>query len=113
MSSHELLELFGARIVDDPEARTRNVYIDFPPEGGAVAKAMRGGERPELEQMVAQIANESGVLRAAFVPNAETDRYESRLFLSAARQREFEQEQRARCTPKVIEPGSLYSTWNQ
>lgn len=113
MSSHEMLELFGARVVDDAEARTRTIHIDFPPENGAVAKAMRCGERPELEQMVAQIANESGVLRAAFVPNAETDRYESRLFLSAAKQQEYEDEQRRARVTKVIEPGSLYSTWNQ
>lgn len=94
MSSHELLELFGARIVDDPEARTRTVCIDFAPENGAVAKAMRGGERPELEQMVAQAANEMAVIRTAFVPNADTDQYDSRIFLSASRQRKYEDEQR-------------------
>lgn len=94
MSSHELLELFGARVVDDIKARTRTVHIDFAPENGAVAKAMRGGERPELEQMVAQAANEMAVIRTAFVPNADTDQYDSRIFLSASRQREYQEEQR-------------------
>lgn len=89
MSSYELLELFGAAIVDDPAAKTRTIRFDFPPEDGAVAGELRGGERPEWKRMLAQIANETAVLRAAQVQGADADEYGSQLFLPMWREREF------------------------
>src|SRR5262245_35368973 len=64
MSSFELLELFGASVVDDLKAKTRTIRIEFAPEDGEIANALRGGDRPEWQQMLAQAANEIQVLRA-------------------------------------------------
>ncbi|MGV7585228.1 hypothetical protein PJN38_24200 [Mycobacterium kansasii] len=113
MSSYELLELFGADVVEDPDDDTRFIIrVDHPPEDGALATALRGGERCEWQQMLAQAANELAVLRAAKVPEAQADEYESRLFLSAARYRQHAEDHRRRHAPND-QPGSLYSTWNQ
>ena len=119
MSSHELLELFGARVVEDAETRTRTVFVDFPPENGAVAKVLRGGERSELEQMVAQTANELAVLRAAYVPNAQADQYDSRFFLTAARRREYHAEreqlraEREQARDGDFDDDSMAAMWHQ
>ncbi|AXN50934.1 hypothetical protein DSM43518_02021 [Mycobacterium marinum] len=113
MSSYELLELFGADVIEDPDDETKLVIrVDWPPEDGALATALRCGERSELRQMVAQCANELAVLRAAKVPEAQADEYESRLFLSTAKYREQADDHRRRSVPNN-EPGSLYSTWNK
>lgn len=87
MSSRELLELFGVTVDDDPKAKVRTITIDWPPEDGAVALAMRGGERPEWQQMTAQIANESSVLRATYAQGATAEDYAARLWLSRAMER--------------------------
>lgn len=71
MSSYELLEL-----------------LEFMPEEGALAKAIRGGERPDWQQMLAQIANETAVLRASQVQGVDSSDYGSRLWLSLAKIRE-------------------------
>lgn len=89
MSSYELLELFGVSFHDDPVAKVRTIRVDFAPENGELAKAMRDGERPEWQQMLAQSANETAVLRAAYVPDAQSDEYGSRLFFPVPKLREF------------------------
>lgn len=141
MSSYELLELFGAEVDDivtiggaefDPDTlivtsrgwstvgliadkKTRTIRVDFPPEDGALALAMRGGERAEWQQMLAQSANELAVMRATFAPDAQADEYDARLFLSAARARHYEAEaaEAAADNNNSGEPGGLYSLWQQ
>lgn len=66
MSSYELLELFGVCVEDDPDTRTRSISVDFAPEDGAVAKAMRGGRWSERELIVAETFNELARLRASY-----------------------------------------------
>lgn len=66
MSSYELLELFGVSFVDDEESRTRSIKVDFAPEDGAVAKALRGGAWSEAELIRAETFNEIARLRASF-----------------------------------------------
>lgn len=89
MSSYELLELFGVSVTDDAKTETRTIRIDFAPDDGELAKAMRDGERPEWQQMLAQTANETAVLRAAYVPDAQSSEYGSRLFFPIPKMREF------------------------
>lgn len=140
MSSYELLELFGAEVddivtvggaefdADTPivtsngwstvariaDEKTRTIRVDFPPEDGALALAMRGGERAEWQQMLAQSANELAVMRASFAPDAQADKYDARLFLSAARARHYEAEAaEAAADNNSGEPGGLYSLWQQ
>jgi hypothetical protein len=118
MSSYELLELFGASIIDDPKRKVRTIRIDFAPEDGALASALRGGERPEWKQMLAQSANELAVLRVAQAPDADATEYDERLFLSVARQRELDEEQLAREGEQRdgtdnSEPSGLYSLWQE
>lgn len=141
MSSYELLELFGAEVddivtvagaefdADTPiitsrgpatvaliaDEKTRTIRVDFPPEDGALALAMRGGERAEWQQMLAQSANELAVMRATFAPDAQADQYDARLFLSAARARHYEAEAAQAAADNTIsdEPGGLYSLWQQ
>lgn len=122
LSSYELLELFGVSIEDDPELEVRTIRVDFAPEDGAIADAMRGGERPEWKRMLAQTANETAVLRAAYVPDADADEYASQLFLPAARLREMAEEQHRhedevrRLHAEDVtddDSGSLYSLWQQ
>lgn len=139
MSSYELLELFGVDVID-PETRTvwacvyspdagmrilqqiavevdenpvRTIQVDFAPEDGVLASALRDGERPEWKQMLAQSANESAVLRAAQVQGADGDEYGSRLFLPVWRERELIAEdvivQTERARP--AEPGGMESMW--
>ena len=95
MSSFELLELFGVSIEDDPQSRERTIRIEWPPDDGAVDKAMRDGERSERDQMLAQIANISAMFRSAKFPKADTDEYGERLFFPASKIREFIDTQRA------------------
>lgn len=117
MSSYKLLELFGARVVDNPAKKVRTIHMDFAPDNGAVAKAMRDGEGSELEQAVRQIANETAVLRAAYVPNADASQYGSGFFLppAIARQNKVEQERiRAERERIQSEPGSgMSAMWTQ
>lgn len=117
MSSYKLLEMFGARIVDDPSAKVRTIHMDFAPEDGAVAKAMRDGESTEMTQAVRQIANEAAVLRAAYVPNADGSQYGSGFFLppAIARQNQAERE-RMRAERERMqddEPGGMSAMWTQ
>lgn len=118
MSSYELMELFGISIDDDAATRTRTIRVDFAPERGALAAAMRGGERCERDQMLAQAANGIAVLRVAMAPDADASEYGERLFLPISRQREFEAEQQElederRKQSDNPEPGGLYSLWHQ
>lgn len=117
MSSYKLLEMFGARIVENPETRVRTIHMDFAPEDGAVAKAMRDGESTELVQATRQIANEAAVIRAAYVPNADASQYGSGFFLppAIARQNKVEQERiRAERERIQSEPGSgMSAMWTQ
>ena len=66
MSSFELLELFGVSFEDDPKARTRSFRVDFAPEDGALAKAMRGGRRSRAEIVRDETFNEVARLRASY-----------------------------------------------
>ena len=66
MSSFELLELFGVSVEDDPKTRTRTFRVDFAPEDGALAKAMRGGQWSQAELVRAETFNEIARLRASF-----------------------------------------------
>lgn len=118
MSSYKLLEMFGARIVDNPATKVRTIHMDFAPEDGAVAKAMRDGEGTEMTQAVRQIANEAAVLRAAYVPNADASQYGSGFFLpqAIARQHQAERERmRAEREPvQDDEPGDdMSAMWTQ
>lgn len=119
MSSYEMLELFGARVVDDAATMVRTVHVDFAPEDGAVAKAMRGGEATELVQVSRQTANEMAVLRAAYVPNADASEYGSHFFLPLAKRQEFEAEheqkraERERIRDEGTEDGSMAAMWHQ
>jgi hypothetical protein len=95
LSSFDLLELFGVVIEDDHEAQERTITIEWPPDDGAVAQAMRDGERPEWKQMLAQIANVSAMFRSAKFPKADTDAYGERMFFPVSKIREFIDVQRA------------------
>ena len=96
MSSYELLELFGVSVIDDPATETRTIRVDFAPDNGALAAALRGGELPEWQQMVRQSANTLAVLRAAQVPGAAADEYGERLFFPLSKLLEIEDEEQRR-----------------
>lgn len=119
MSSYELLELFGARVVDDTGTMIRTIHVDFAPEDGALAKAMRGGEGTELVQAMRQSANEMAVLRAAFVPNADASQYGSRFFLPLSLRQGFEAEreelraEQKRMRDEDPEDGGMSAMWTQ
>lgn len=118
MSSFELLELFGVDILDDPDTKTRTIRVDFPPEDGALAEALRGGERPEWKQAIAQAANELAVIRVVQAPDAQADEYGSRLFLPPHRQRELmEEDERLRAEQIRLTAGGfddgMASMWTQ
>lgn len=66
MSSFELLELFGVRFEDDLETRTRSIFVEFAPDEGALAKALRNGGWSEDQQIRAETFNEIARLRASF-----------------------------------------------
>lgn len=117
MSSYELMELFGISIDDDAATRTRTIRVDFAPDRGALASAMRGGERPERDQMLAQAANGVAILRVAMAPDADAAEYGERLFLPISRQREFEAEQLAleserRKQSENPAPSGLFAQWH-
>lgn len=105
MSSFKLLELFGVAIVDDPDEETRTIAVDFAPEDGAVAAALRDGERPEWKQALAQVANISAMFRSAKMPNADTDVYGERMFLPASKIRQFIDDQAAIEAGVIMFPG--------
>ena len=96
MSSYELLELFGISIIDDPADKVRTIRVDFAPDDGALAAALRGGEIPEWQQMVRQSANTLAVLRAAQVPGAQADEYGERLFFPLSKLAEIDADEQAR-----------------
>lgn len=66
MSSFKLLELFGVSFVDDPETRVRSIRVDFAPEDGALARALRGGAWSEKELIWAETFNELARIRASY-----------------------------------------------
>ncbi len=93
LSSYELLELFGASIVDDPHTGrvhpdtvvyvwskgqltrrlyasfcdgTRTIKVEVPPEGGAGDQAVREGGYTRLEHLVAESHNELARFRASY-----------------------------------------------
>lgn len=117
MSSFELMELFGATVIDDAEAKTRTIRIDFAPEDGALAMALRDGKRPEWKQMLAQSANIAVLLRQYHAPDADTEVYGEQFFLPTDRLRELEAEQQEReeelrrNQSEEPEPGGLYAMW--
>ena len=119
LSSFELLELFGVDVTEDYDAKVVTVRVDFTPDDGALAAALRNGDRPEWQQMAVQSANELAVLRAAWVPGAQADEYGSRLFFPVDRLREFAAEQqRAQADRQALNSGqidddSMYWLWNQ
>jgi integrase len=96
MSSYELLELFGISLEDDPDTKTRTIRVDFAPDDGALATALRGGEIPEWQQMIRQSANTLAVLRAAQVPGAQSEEYGERLFFPLSKIIEIDDEERRR-----------------
>lgn len=118
LSSFEFLEMLGASIRDDPKTETRLIRVDFAPEDGAIADAMRGGERPEWKRMLAQVANETAVLRASQVEGIDSDEYGSHLFLPMATLRDFEAEEQQRDEiereiSEPAEPGGLRALWEE
>lgn len=117
MSSFELLELFGVSIVDDPKSKTRTIRIEFAPEDGVLAEGLRGGERSEWKQMLAQTANETAVLRAGQVQGADADEYGSRLFFPVWRERQFvADDDRAHIEQQKADDdpdGGLSAMWHQ
>ncbi len=72
MSSYELLEL-----------------LEFMPERGAFKTAARGGEFSGDEKVWAQIANETAILRSAYLPKVNGEEYGSQLHLSPLKLREI------------------------
>lgn len=94
MSSYELMELTGISVFDviepvdaeDPESQLKRVRVvqlaDWVPDDSAVLRTMRGGERPEWQEMLAQVANESAVLRAVKAPKVDSEEYGSHIWLS-------------------------------
>jgi len=72
MSSYELLEL-----------------LEFMPERGAFKTAARGGEYSGDEKVWVQIANEIAILRAAYVPKAEGEKWGSQIHLSPLKIKEL------------------------
>lgn len=105
LSSFKLLELFGVTITDDHEAETRTITVDFAPEEGAVAAALRDGERPEWKQALAQVANISAMFRSAKMPNADTEVYGERMFFPASKVRQFIEDQQAIEAGVIMFPG--------
>ena len=95
----------------------RTVRIDFVPEDGALATALRGGERAEWKQMLAQTANISAIFRSAKFPNADTSEYGERLFFPMERLREFAEQERLRQAAlrgvDDDEPDGLFALWNE
>lgn len=72
MSSYELLEL-----------------LEFMPERGAFKTAARGGEYSGDEKVWVQIANEIAILRAAYVPKADGEKWGSQIHLSPLKIKEL------------------------
>lgn len=72
MSSYELLEL-----------------LEFMPERGAFKTAARGGEYSGDEKVWVQIANEIAILRAAYVPKVDGEKWGSQIHLSPLKIKEL------------------------
>lgn len=66
LSSYKLLEWFGATITDDEDNKVRTIVVEFAPENGALAKALRDGGFSRFEEMVAETHNEIARLRTSF-----------------------------------------------
>lgn len=98
MSSYEMMELTGITVFDvivpppdeeddDPDAPPTPSSVtliqidDWVRDDSAVLRSMRGGERPEWQEMLAQVANETAVLRAVQAPKVDSDEYGSRIWL--------------------------------
>lgn len=119
MSSAELLDLFGVYVIDDTKAKVRTIRVEFVDEDGAIARAMRDGERSEWKEMLRQVANSTAVLRAAHAPGADTDEYGERLFLAVWREHELFDEHEARAREieqvrsEIPEVGGMSAMWTQ
>lgn len=83
MSSFELLELFGASVVEDPEEKVRTIVVEFAPEDGALARSLRENGYTRLENMVAEGHNEIARLRASYhaMQGGKKAAYEPFLFI--------------------------------
>lgn len=58
--------------------------IEFLPDEGALAQALRDGDMPPWQQMIRQIANETAVLRAGQVQGVNGEDYGTRLWVPPA-----------------------------
>ena len=76
LSSFKLLEWFGATINDDPDKHVRTIVVEFAPENGALAKAMRDGGFTRIEEMLSETHNEIARLRTSFHVVNGGDKYE-------------------------------------
>lgn len=93
MSSYELLELFGVEYVDvveDGDTRTL-IELEYAPEDGAVARAMRGGDWPEWVQILAEIHKEEAVYHAAKYSTPKK-KHQATVFLSPVERRKRQEE---------------------
>lgn len=146
MSSFELLELFGGSVVDPemrtviacvtgPDGRAvgeitipvdeaglyaekpqRTIRIEFAPEDGVLADALRDGNRSEWKQMLAQSANELAVISVVQAPEADRDEYGSRLFLPMDRMRELIDDEQLRIEQvrsSEFDGDGMSSMWQQ
>lgn len=124
LSSYELLELFGASVVEIPDTGdvhpdavvyvwsrgvlsrrryadfcggTREIRVEFPPEGGAVDKAVREGGYSRLENLVAETYNELARFRASYhmVASRGKAQYEPPEFVDPRVEKQRERERKA------------------
>jgi len=65
LSSFELIELFGVRIIDDHETQTRTITAEYAPEDGAVDRVIREGGFNRVETLLAELFNETARSRAS------------------------------------------------
>lgn len=77
------------RLLPADQKPQRVLRVDFTPEDGVLAEVLRAEQRPEWKQMLAQIANETAVLRTAQCPGVDSEDIESRMFYTPAKLREL------------------------
>lgn len=107
------MELFGAQVIDDPDDETKlRIQIDFAPEDGMLARVLRGGERSEQVQILAQIANEAAILRAAKVPDVDSSEYGSKMWFPIKKEREYFEEHQDRIR-RMQQSGGLQALWSR
>lgn len=124
LSSYELLELFGARIETEPETGdvhpdsivvvqdganvytrrygdlalkgARSIVVDFPPQDGAVDRAMRDGGFSRMEKIAADTHNELAFFRATYYAKigGKKAQYEPDLILDPRIERAREEKSR-------------------